>query len=481
MAMYYEVYGKIATTENVEAIYRKCKTKAEAFAYMMKEMGNYCQVGPELAWIVRSGAPAPCYRRSVYQYLKKFFHQGKQGNGESIDYSDFTGQIRPFPPEQSAQDQEFASGYEQRMGITEYFGYSRSEITDYDRKLGFIFSVSPVGMHVQFLNSKVCSSCMLQLCGEEYVFSYESGRMGSASVDIRAVKREGTMPARIESTAYPVLLLDILLNETEKKPIVTKVAEDNDPNACLLWRLNHELYEKMNSAQCSALSDIEVSGDRVQGYLDAIEKVGYGLVTETKKWCKIDYSGKQPIPINIVERAYYIPPLICQEDADCIIESIRESGLSDKNVLVDKFRRDSGYHRYAKDPQEEAQITLPQKDERRWTPSYYSLMIWKMLRMMDRAVPVTSGTGENLQGLLEQSYGKEINHRTITEHLSSMMAAGLPVKKEKQCYRLNREQMLSEGDLDAIVACVTQDSKLDNAAKERLLQKLKEKFPRLPK
>ena len=473
MKNYYEVYGKIATTEKVEAISGEFPTKEKAFAHMMEAMGRYCDLGPELMLIARNGAPSPRYRKSVYKNLSKFFYQGKPIRVETIDYSDFSGEVRSFPPAR----EEFATGYEERMGIVEYYGYARQDITEYDRKLGFIFSAGAIGFHVQFVDPKVRSSCMFQLCGEEYAFNYESGTMGHASVDIRVVKREGSIPARIESATYPALLLEILLNEREMRPIVADVSKDGDPNACLLWRFNHELYEKMNSAQCTALSEIEVSSDRIKGYMDAIEKVGYGVITKMKKSYEINFSGKRPIPVNKVERKYYIPPLICRADAELILRSIRESDLLDKDKLAEKFMNESGYYRYAEDPEEEAQISLPHKSDEGWMPSCYSLMILKILRLMDHAVPATSGTGVSLQSLITQHYGKEIYRVTINEHLSSMIAAGLPIEKVTGGYVIDSKRVLTRGNLSTITDLIAQDKKLCNATKERLIRKIEEKFP----
>lgn len=485
MGTYYEVQGKLIATEKGNMFFKKCTTKAEALRYMMDEMDKFCKVNPELALIARKDAPSPNYRKSVYRCLESFFHKGRF-RPEIIDYSDYEGMVRSFPPEYAhEEDAEYESGYEYRMDFIEHFEFYGSSITDYDRRMGFVFAVSPTGMFLQVLGTvwrDVRSICRFQICGDEYAFNYElreqMDNSERVSVHIRVVKRRGKNPLRIEGSAYSVMLLDMLLNE--QNPITIEKAETDD-DGCLQSQLNDALYEKINSEECISLSEYNLSEETIKRYITAIGKIGYCVQDDASIQREMNYAGAKPTPITWVKHKYYIPPLICRTDAALILQAVQESDVPDKVALAEKFTKESGCHRYSEGSDKEMDWPLPYTRDKgskdRWKPSCYSLMIFNILRLADRILPVTSIKGDNLQILIAQHYGVEIQREALANNLSSMVVAGLPIKKVKGGYVFDREKVLSIADLDAIKECVAHSANLSDVTKALLIAKLEVKFP----
>ena len=215
MATYYFVHGKKAHATPLDE--GKFNTKEESFYNsngIKEQILKNCDIKPELLAISRSALPSPKYRASVAKYLKKFFSAGRLPSYEIIDYSDYKGTIRSFPPIRDPEEEEYATGYEKKMGFIEYHDFE--DITRYDEELGFIFSVGKRGMLLQFLGTgrpNLSSRSMFQICKDGIAFNFEPGLEEDErpAVDLRSYKTDGEIPPKLTGSFYSVMLLNFLL------------------------------------------------------------------------------------------------------------------------------------------------------------------------------------------------------------------------------------------------------------------------------
>ena len=436
-------------------------TMTEACAHLKKIIRENCDMSAELAAIATDGLPSPKYRASVYKYLETLFNTGKYPSVDMIDYSDYEGERRSFPAKMSADDMEYASGYEKILGFLEL--YSNENVSSYERSLGFIFSASERGMHLEFLDSRndLRTICYFYRRVGLAAFGFEPMGQGRTPFDLRIFKTEGELPTTLSGSFYSAMLLSILLGETQPRPITLTEEQirrfgDDDPNECLVWKLNSDIYAKMNE-DFVLPAEIKLSDRTIERYVDAINELGY--------------------KVEKLENEYYIPPLICRRDAELILHCVKNSDLAEdeKYDLIQKFETESGYHRYAEDYLEESATPVPQHKD--WKAGYYSLIILNMLRLCDRPMLVTSAKKENLKALIEKYYGVKIGRVAISDNIKAMMAMGLPIKKEEGGYAFDTDNALNKADLDTLKNCIAESDILENNTKENLIKKIEEKFP----
>lgn len=438
-------------------------TMTEACAHLKKIIRENCDISAELAAIAADGLPSPKYRASVYKYLETLFNTGKYPSVDMIDYSDYKGERRSFPAKMNADDMEFASGYEKILGFLEL--YSNENVSSYERSLGFIFSASERGMHLEFLDSRndLRTICYFYRRVGLAAFGFEPMEKDRPGFDVRIFRTEGELPTTLSGSFYSAMLLSILLREPEPRPIALTEEQirrfgDDDPNACLVWKLNSEIYAKMNE-DFVLPAEIKLSDRTIERYIDIIKELG----------CKVKKIGSE----------YYIPPFICRRDAELIIHCVKNSDLAEdeKYDLIQKFEAESGYHRFAEDYLEESTTPVPQHKD--WKAGYYSLIILNMLRLCARPMPITSAKKENLKDLIKKHYGEKIKigRVAISDNIKAMMAMGLPIKKEEGGYVFGTDNTLNKADLEALKNCIAESNILENNTKENLIKKLEEKFP----
>lgn len=438
-------------------------TMTEACAHLKKIIRENCDMSAELAAIATDGLPSPKYRASVYKYLETLFNTGKYPSADMIDYSDYEGERRSFPAKMSADDMEYASGYEKILGFLEL--YSNENVSSYERSLGFIFSASERGMHLEVFDSRndLRTICYFYRRVGLAAFGFEPMGQGRTPFDLRIFKTEGELPTTLSGSFYSAMLLSILLGETQPRPITLTEAQirrynDDDPDACLMWKLNSEIYAKMNEDFVLPV-EIKLSDRTIERYIDIIKELGY----------KVEQN----------ENGYYIPPFICTRDAELILHCIKNSDLTEskKYELIKKFETESGYYRYVEDNLEESAPPMPFHNKK-WKAGYYSLIILNMLRLCDRPIPVTSNKKENLKDLIKTHYGvKKIGRVAISDNIKAMMAMGLPIKKEEGGYVFDTSNALNKAYLDTLKKCIVESDILENNTKENLIKKIEEKFP----
>ena len=66
--------------------------------------------------------------------------------------------------------------------------------------------------------------------------------------------------------------------------------------------------------------------------------------------------------------------------------------------------------------------------------------------------------------------------KAIPNNAAAMAAMGLPIQKVDGKYCFDTLKLLSKDDMDAFVKCIT-ESNIAESEKDRLLQKLSDKFP----
>ena len=456
----YDLQGKLC----YQPYEGRFKTMTEACIHLKKLIRENCKIDAELSAIAQNGLPAPKYRASVLKYLYILFNTGKYPTSDMIDYSDYQGTRRCFPPK--TDDVECVTGYENALGFAEL--YSNESISSYDRSLGFIFSVGKNGFHLEFLESRndLRTICYFYRREGLAAFGFEPMEKDRPGFDVRIFKTEGELPTTLSGSFYSAMLLSILLGESDSRPISLTEDQirrfgDDDPNACLVWKLNSEIYAKMNE-DFVLPAEIKLSYRTIERYIDAINELGY----EVKK------TGNE----------YYIPPFICRRDAELILRCVKNSDLTEdeKYDLIQKFETESGYHRYAEDYLEESATPMPfhRKDDEAWKAGYYSLIILNMLRLCDRPMPVTSAKKENLTALIEKHYGVKIGRNAIPNNINAMMAMGLPIKKGEGGYAYDTSNTLNKADLDTLKNCIAESDILENNTKENLIKKIEEKVPR---
>lgn len=455
----YDLQGKLC----YQPYEGRFKTMTEACAHLKKLIRENCKVDSELRAIAQKGLPAPKYRASVFKYLYILFNTGKYPTSDMIDYSDYQGTRRCFPTKTDEDDSECVTGYEKALGFVEL--YSNENVSSYDRRLGFIFSVGEKGFHLEFLESRNDLRTICYFYRQEGLaaFGFEPMGQGRTPFDLRIFKTEGELPTTLSGSFYSAMLLSILLRESQPRPIVLTEEQirrygDDDPNACLVWKLNSEIYAKMNE-DFVLPAEIKLSDRTIERYIDAINELGY----EVKK----------------MGNEYYIPPFICRRDAELILHCVKNSDLTEdeKYDLIQKFETESGYYRYAEDYLEESATPVPQHKD--WKAGYYSLIILNMLRLCARPMPITSAKKENLKDLIKKHYGEKIKigRVAISDNIKAMMAMGLPIKKEEGGYVFDTSNALNKASLDTLKNCIAESDILENNTKENLIKKIEEKFP----
>ena len=486
MTTYYYLHGKCFDGDMFEGTETTDRKEiSQKFKEKIKEKVN---INPELSKIAKNGLPSPKYRASVYKYLSFFFKTGKWPSAEIIDYSDFQGKKRPFPPREP--DEEMDTEYESFLGFHETYRNDYRDITEYDYNLGFVFAVNDRGFHLEMLGESM-----------DTVAFYFRGKNGFRAFAFNPVRREydpnprGSWHMRIQASvdrqltmltgSYPVvMLLSSLLKATKKKPInfdadeMDKLEIDT-ADLCLAWELREELYDKINNERFVLPKKTRFDDTTLEGYIERLIYFGYEVKTVKTEIKEYNYKGN---PIQKVIKEYYIPPFICKKDSNLIIQCIKESQLSEKQkqALVQKFRSEAGCLRYSKDDLEESKIPTPSKKD--WKDNDYALIIYNALRLAAHPLPITSNTKdiskkkENLTDIIVKYYGATDRRQTISDNIKSMIAVGLLVKEEGKKIAFNINEILTVEDLALIENCIMQSITVNTDTKISLINKLKTKF-----
>lgn len=486
MVTYYYLHGKCFDGDMFEGT--ETTDRTEISQKFKEKILEKVDITPELAKISGKGLPSPKYRASVYKYLYIFFRTGKWPSANIIDYSDFEGKKRPFPPREP--DEEMDTTYESFLGFHETFRNDYLEITEYDYNLGFVFAVNERGFHLEML-AENRETVAFYFRGKEgfraFAFNpshieYDPDPRGSWHMRIQTSDRK---QLTMLTGSYPVvMLLSSLLKATKKKPInfdayeMDKLEIDTS-DLCLAWELREELYNKINNERFVLPKKTKFDDATLERYIGRLIYFGYDVKTVTTDINDYDYKGH---PIGRKIKEYYIPPFVCKSDAALIIRSIENSTLFEeqKQELIQKFISESGYQRYSKDEWEESKIPAPSKKE--WKGNDYALIIYAALRFYGRALPVTSNTKDsakkkdNLQDLIIRHYGSPNQRSAITNNLNSMVAIGLPIIKDGTKFVFDMSVVLTAKDLDLIQGCITQDNALDDSTKARLTDKFRATF-----
>ena len=486
MVAYYYLHGKCFDGDMFEGT--ETTDRTEISQKFKEKILEKVDINIELSKISQKGLPSPKYRASVFKYLYIFFMTSKWPSAKMIDYSDFHGKIRPFPP--SDPDEEMDTEYERFLGFHETYRNDWRDITEYDYNLGFVFAVNERGFHLEMLSRN-----------RETIAFYFRGKGGFRAFAFNPAHHEcdpdprGSWHMRIQSSdvkqltmltgSYPVvMLLSSLLKATKKKPInfdayeMEKIEIDKS-DLCLAWELREALHDKINNERFVLPKKTKFDDATLEGYIARLIYFGYDVKTVTTEIKDYDYKGH---PMGRKTKEYYIAPFICKRDANLIIRSIEDSHISEyqKQELVQKFIFDSGCHRYAKDDLEESKIPTPSKKE--WKDNDYALIIYTALRSYARPLPVTSNAKnvakkkENLLDLIIEHYGSPSQRAAITNNLNSMVVVGLPIKKEGTKFAFDMSGMLIAEDLDLIQECIIQNDALDDNTKARLIDKFRATF-----
>jgi hypothetical protein len=254
MDTYYSLQGKSFDYDTFEGT--ETTDKKEIFQTFKRKIREKVDINPELEKIAKEGLPSPKYRASVYKYLNKFFNiGGKLPTDDIIDYSDFEGKRRPFPPREPEEDMD--TEYERFLGFHETF--RNNYITEYDYKLGFIFAVNKRGFHLQML-AENRETVIFYFKGKErfraFAFNpmhdkYDPDPRGSWHMRIHTSTEERLT---MLTGSYPVvMLLSYLLKETKKKPLYftnpdkRNLGIEDKADLCFSWMLNDELHNKINN------------------------------------------------------------------------------------------------------------------------------------------------------------------------------------------------------------------------------------------
>jgi hypothetical protein len=486
MVTYYYLHGKCFDGDMFEGT--ETRDRTEISQKFKEKILEKVDINPELAKISQKGLPSPKYRASVLKYLYIFFKTGNWPSPNIIDYSDFHGKKRPFPPREP--DEEMDTEYERFLGFHETYRNDWRDITEYDCNLGFVFAVNERGFHLEMLGESM-----------DTVSFYFKGKNGFRAFAFNPVRREydpnprGSWHMRIQLSdvkqltmltgSYPVvLLLSSLLKATKKKPInfdayEMEKLEIDKSDLCLAWELREGLHDKINNERFVLPKKTKFDDATLEGYIARLIYFGYDVKTVTTEIKDYDYKGH---PIGRKIKEYYIPPFICKRDANLIIQSIENSHISEdqKRELFHKFISESGCHRYSKDDLEESELPTPSKKE--WKDNDYALIIYTVLRSYANPLPVISNTKdiakkkENLQDLIIKHYGSPNQRAAITNNLNSMIAVGLPIKKEGTKYVFDMSGTLTAEDLNLIQGCIMQNDALDGNTKARLIDKFREIF-----
>ena len=175
MVKYYYLHGKSYDGDKFEGTETTDRKEiSQKFKEKIKEKVN---INPELARIAKKGLPSPKYRASVYKYLSIFFKTGNWPSADMIDYSDFQGKKRPFPPRDP--DEEMDTEYESFLGFHETYRNDYRDITEYDCNLGFVFAVNDLGFHLEMLGKSM-----------DTVAFYFRGKKGFRAFAFNPIRRE---------------------------------------------------------------------------------------------------------------------------------------------------------------------------------------------------------------------------------------------------------------------------------------------------
>lgn len=414
---------------------------------LKKMIQENCNINPELNAIYNKRLPAPNYRLSVCKYLATFFFKDKFPSYKMIDYSDYEGAPRKFDPDSFSEFKEF------------------TDITDFEYQLGFVFSVGENGMRLGFIGHNLMTYCFFKKYDDMAFFGIEYMQQDRTGLDARIFKTDKDLPPKLSGSFYTILLLDVLLKERNMCRINVpleevknmSMEEEQNPSNCLSWKMEEWLYAKMNQGFILP-SRITLDEGTLAGYIDLLKKFGY--------------------TVNKNEDKYYIPPFICKKDTDIILDCINGAKMAhfSKSFLSEKFKSEVGYYRFSENGNEESEMPKPcHKDT--WSAGYYALIIYDLLRLCARPLPISSEKKESIHGLASKYYGVEIDRKkAIPNNAAAMVAMGLPVQKIDGKYCFDTSKLLSKDDMDALVKCIT-ESNITESEKKRLIEKLDEKFP----
>ena len=451
----------------------KAKTLKEAKSLLKKMICESCSIIDELKAISKKSLPSPKYRASVCKYLEKLFSLSEEfPSSDIIDYSDYQGEILEFCPD------DFES-----IGDVDFFDYADEN----DVNLGFVFAVSNEGAALEFLSSQndLMTKCFIKLSDDEIKFSFETFKENRPSLDVRINKVEGTFPKMLTGSFYLVLLLDELLHQNKKCQIEPKILIDysmekaqeikevSEKDNYLPFLLSERILDKMQK-KFVLPSEIMRSPITFVRDIDKLKKFGFGIENDQRNITCYNYNGK---PNTTVINRYYIPPFICKKHADDIITAINNSCADEEKKvgLINKFKAAAGYNRVCEDDDQEMNYSLPKIDQ--WDKGLSSLVMFYVLRLCARPLPVTSDEGESLQGLIEKHFGVELKKNAMISNLNSMTKIGLPIiEVEKNKYCFDTSELLLKNDLNEIVGYIANDNSLSNHRKEELIRKINTKF-----
>ena len=490
MAKYYDLHLKADYRGNIN------KIEAQRFpnrrdAYYSKNgvkslMMQCCNIEPELDAIRDDRLPSPKYRASVVKYLETLFKEEEHPDYRKIDYSDYYQNrlLHKFPPTPSFEDEEDAKGYEKEMEIIEHF--KNHKITDYDNALGFIFSVSNYGMHLEFLGSrnKLKTIYMLQKCKKGIAFNFESNGDDRCNVHIRSYKTDGELPQMLKGNFYTVILLNILLQQREKCEI--DLHESDKYKDSLKKKMGAFLYNEINE-KLILPSEIERSPAAIKDDIKRLRDFGYTV--EEVKFKRTDRNYKNDTNVTEIRNEYYIPPFICKKDIETIVNCIKareDLSKSEKNKLIEKFENNAGYHRFSIDDLEEKAFPTPKKppeNPAKLKSGHNGLVIYHTLRLVNRPLQVVPKHTDGLKSLAEKYYGEmrgdnsfSIGREAIADNAKALIAMGQHIKKSEEGYYFETSYMLSRRDIDYVVKSIT-ESNLDDKEKSRLIEKVRNNFP----
>ena len=493
MVTYYSLQGKSFDYDTFEGT--ETNEQKEIFKTFKRKIIEIVDISPELERIAKDGLPSPKYRASVYKYLDMFFNNPRNfPKDDIIDYSDFEGKIRPFPPREPEEDMD--TEYERFLGFHETYRNDWRNITEYDCRLGFIFAVNKRGFHLQMLaenRETVAFYFRGKECFRAFAFDpmrdrYDPDPRGSWHMRIHTSTDERL--TMLTGSYHVVMLLSYLLKETEKKPLYftdpdkRNLGMQDTADRCFSWMIHDSLHKKINEERFVLPKVTKFENRTWDTYVERLKYFGYDVKTVTTHIKYLDDNGKD----HTTQRMeYYIPPFICKKDSDLIIRCINDSELpkGEKQRLVRKFISESGCCRYSKDDFEESEIPTPAKEGKVWSDNDYALIIYTVMRLVARPLPITSTTKdvakrkENLVGLIAQHYGSPTNRPSITNNVKSMVALGLLVEKEGKKYAFDMSTALTADDLEQLQNCIAKNNALDENIKVRVIDKIKNKFKNL--
>jgi hypothetical protein len=480
MTTYYYLHGKCFDEDTFRGTERKHgKEISQVFKEKIREKIN---ITPELQRIRRKGLPSPKYRKSVCVYLYKFFNTNAFPSPDTIDYSDFEGRKRPFPPREP--DEEMDNEYEQLLEFHE--SYRNYDISEYDSNLGFVFAVNDRGFHLEMIGEADDTvafyfrgnSCLRAFAFKPFNREYEENPRERC--DMRIFKKNERSSTMLTGSYPVVILLSSLLKAKEKKPInfteiETKKLVSDKADVCLSWTLTDELYNRMNNGQFILPCRTTFDDATLKRYINHLTEFGYDIK-------QVETTIKFKDGTETQKNTYYIPPFVCKKDSSLIIRCIKDSALTEdqKYELIRKFKAESGCLRYSCDDLEETETPTPRKEK--WKDTVYALIIYTVLRLAECPLPMTSNAKKpekkkaSLIGLIENHYGSPVHRSAITKNVNSLVEAGLNIKKDGKKFVFDTSEILTAKDLELLYDCIVQSTSLDGNEKTNLIDKLKAKF-----